>query len=219
MKSAIRIFATLSCFAIASSANADYVAYNVPVGSVGNQSGFTLGLDFGVTNTLVVTQLGLFDSGGDGFSGRLNVRLYDISNISSPTLLASAAFTGGNPGVFIPGGGTSRFLNPIVVGGGSVTLTTNKKYSIVADGFTSADPNGNYNPSPSIVDSQIIATGLRYTGNPALLFPDAIDSGPSNKYLAGTFAFVPEPGSIVLTALGIVGMVGYGFRKKQLGNV
>lgn len=219
MISTIRLFAVLACLGLATAAKGDYVAYNVPVGSIGNQSGFTLGLDFSVTNSIVVTQLGLFDSGGDGFSGTLNVRLYEITNINSPVLLASALFNASNSGVFIPGGGTSRFLNPVVVGGGSVSLTTGKRYSIVAGGFTAADPNGNYNPSPSIVDSQIISTGIRYSGDPLRLFPDAIDSGPSNKYLAGTFAFVPEPGSIVLTALGLVGMVGYGFRKKQFRNV
>ncbi len=215
MKSSIRFFLALTLLSFASSAKADFIAYNVPVGTPGNQDGFTLGLDFQVASPITITQLGLFDAGGDGFVGRLNVRLYDITNINTPILLMTAAFgpSPSNQGNTLIGGGASRYLAPTLIGAASLGLTVGKSYSIVADGFTPADQNGNYNPAVSSIAPQIIATGLRYNSGIVGL-PTAIDSGPPNKYLAGTFAFVPEPGSIVLMGLGIVGMVGYGLRKK-----
>ncbi len=217
MKSFLLILTVALGLALSGKAEADFVAYVVPLGTAGNQSGgYTLGLDFQVASPITVTQLGVFDAGADGFSvdANLNVRLYDITNINVPVLLASAQFTHNNPGVLLANGGTSRFLAPANVFG-SLNLLTGRNYSIVADGFTAADPNGNYNPSPTIVTSPVIATGIRYDGG-IVPFPVTVPGGfPPTTFIAGTFAFVPEPGSVILMGLGIVGVLAYGTVSRQ----
>src|SRR2546423_1481323 len=54
------------------------IAYQVPGGTLGNQAfGGSLGMDFNVNQPVVVTQLGVFDSGSDGLQLPLTARLYD----------------------------------------------------------------------------------------------------------------------------------------------
>ncbi|MCX6020817.1 MAG: LamG domain-containing protein, partial [Chloroflexi bacterium] len=81
------------------------VAYVVPADTVGNQefSG-ALGMDFDVNTPLVITDLGVFDSGSDGLARPITARLY---NRDTQTQVAGLTFAARQTGTLRGG---SRFL-------------------------------------------------------------------------------------------------------------
>lgn len=80
-------------------------AYHVPAGTVGNQNyGGSLGMDFDVNQSIVVTHLGVFDSGSNGLSVPLVARVY---NRATQQPVASIPFAAGTTGTLTNG---SRFL-------------------------------------------------------------------------------------------------------------
>ena len=189
-----------------------YVAYQNPDGLIGIQgwSG-TLGMQFTVNSPILVTALGIFDSGADGLVGTLNTNLWSVNDMVTP--LASMTFTAAMPGTLDAGGmdGSSRFLpllTPLRLDPGD--------YVIAADSFSSDDPNAN-----EVVQIKTWTTndggGLitfdansPYDSSPGV-FPTIPYTNP-NGYAAGTFQFtsaVPEPGEYALmmgaAALGLAG--------------
>src|SRR3989442_1681545 len=87
-----------------------FIAYVVPANTAGNQTGLNaepIGMDFDVANEIIVTRLGVFDAGSDGFvTGTvLTTRLWDRSQ-DPPVQLASIEFTSDNPSDLVGG---SRF--------------------------------------------------------------------------------------------------------------
>jgi hypothetical protein len=161
------------------------VAYQVPAGTVGNQSfSGPLGMDFDVKQNLVVDELGVFDSGSDGLAVPLTARLY---NRDTQTVVASLAFAAGQTGTLVDG---SRFL-PLAT---PVVLPAGFHGSIVAEGYGDAEPNGNGFGGPVSWTTNdggglLQFVGLsRFTSTPGA-FPTDVDSGPANRYAAGTFSF------------------------------
>ncbi len=188
------------------------IAYVVPEGTVGNQVfGGSLGMDFDVTGAdIAITHLGVFDSGSDGLATELTARLYDRSDMS---LLATLSFTPNDPGNLIDG---SRFKELDT----AIALPQGFQGTIVAEGYNSAEPNGNagvgtrvwsansYNVIDFVGGSRFGAAGS---------FPSTVDGGPVNRYAAGTFQFsvgvIPEP-----TTLGLwsgLGLLASGFRRRR----
>ncbi|MBX9623119.1 MAG: FG-GAP-like repeat-containing protein, partial [Gemmataceae bacterium] len=166
-------------------------AYVVPAGTAGNlATAGAAGMTFAVTKPVVVSSLGVFDSGGDGFSGPLTVTLYDATTRSA---LATLTFTPAAPGTLV--GGT-RFL-PL---GTPLTLLPGFQGMIVAAGFTAADPMYNaYYANPQL-PAGTTAGGLgRLTFGhgcygPAGSFPTTQDSSTyPNPYAAGSFLFAAPP--------------------------
>jgi hypothetical protein len=216
----IGIFGTLIATTIGISfpANAQTIALT-SVRGTGNQI-FTgaLGMDFDVLSGIEITRLGAFDSGQDGFVNNINVGIFDRNTGTLVAGLSAVLNTGNTVAV-----GQSRFfdLPNVVLAPGN--------YSIVAQGFGAADLNGNagLGGPPPTVDTgggliAFVGSG-RFTAAPALVYPTVVDTGPANRYDAGTFEFIPatigttapEPGSLALLALTGLPVVGAVIRRRR----
>jgi len=195
-----RLYATAMLLVLAVLASgADTIAYNVPLGTPGNQS-FTgpLGLDFNVITDIVITQLGVFDDNSDGLQAPLQARLYqrDDSNPCNFTLMAKVDFTLDDPGT--DGGfGDSSLYKPLA---NPITLPAGFTGSIVASGYGPLEKNGNTNggvPTWYTDDGGglISFVGKGRFGDPAHpeQFPMTVDGGPFNRYAAGTFVYHAAP--------------------------
>ncbi|MCA9267274.1 MAG: hypothetical protein KDA41_02330, partial [Planctomycetales bacterium] len=88
--------------------------YNVPAGTVGNQTyGGTLGMDFDVNQEITISRLGVFDSGSNGLSNTINAYIFDRTNTATP--LATVTFTPGSPGVLEEGNRLKTLGSPLVL--------------------------------------------------------------------------------------------------------
>jgi hypothetical protein len=170
------------------SAYAQTIAYDIAP-QAGNQV-FTgnMGLDFDVNSPITVVQLGAFDNNGDGFTGSVQVAIFDRDTGSPVT--PTVTFTG-TAGTLVNGERLLPLSSGIVLGIGH--------YSVVAVGFNTIDMNGNLGHPGAIMGSTLntgggsiwfVGTG-RYDFNTTLDFPGNLDNGPANRYLAGTFQFTP----------------------------
>lgn len=188
-------------------ASASFVAYIVPASTAGNQS-FTgsLGMDFDVGATsILVSRIGVFDDNTDGISANatLYAEIYD-RNTMMVVGSSTTTFTAGSSGTVVGG---SRFKDL------GLTLGTGN-YSIVSGGYSSLDQNGNLPVAWTTNDGGGL---ISFVGDArhgaANVYPTTIDTGPANRYAAGTFEFsaVPEPTSFLLFGLA---MVGFARRRK-----
>lgn len=199
----------LTGFAAAIPARCSAIAYDNGV-QAGNQAySGSLGMDFNVlSRPIVITSLGVFDSNADGLQLPVQVAIYDINNSASP-LTPVLTFLGS--GDALVNGDRFQAINPLELAAGS--------YSIVAWGYGVGELNGNVgcnnNPNPACLGNinastvndgggLISFTGLSRFGS-AGSFPTISDSGPSNRYLAGTFQFAdaPEPATVWFIAAGL----------------
>jgi hypothetical protein len=167
------------------------IAYQVPAGTVGQQAfNGPLGMDFNVQQSVVITELGVFDSGSDGLAVPLTATLY---NRDTQTAVASLTFAAGQTGTLIDG---SRFL-PLAT---PVVLAPGFHGTIVAEGYGASEPNGNAGLQP-ITWTNDGGGLLQFVGSARFgftpgAFPTNSDSGPANRYAAGTFEF-STPASFV----------------------
>ena len=180
------------------------VAYRVNTGTTGNQDwGGTLGMDFIVNESVLVTELGCFDSGGNGLGSNITVQLYARNTNGTPTnfaddtagaVLATETFFTTSPGTLLEGNRFKPLATPVTLAPGS--------YSIVAYGYSAAELNGNSSPgweTNSGGGKLSFVGGGRY-GN-AAVFPTNLDGGPANRYAAGTFKFAGPNDPFVRTNL------------------
>jgi len=180
---------------ITAQANA-YIAYVVAPGTIGAQDyGGGIGMDFDVLQRVLVTRLGIFDSGGDGLAGTLTVQIY---NRNSRLLLASLSFSSASPGVLQPGT-SSRFkplANPLFLSSGN--------YSAVGYGHNATDRNGNSGvPQPKTWTTDtggglLNFVGVCRTGGGPGVFPTTPDTGPADRYASGTFEYQPFIAPIIV---------------------
>ncbi len=195
--------------------HAGTVAYQVPAGTVGTQNfDGNLGMDFNVRAPAIrVTQIGAFDSGGDGINGTITAGIFDRL---SGTQTGTGATFNGTGQTLVDG---SRFAAP---SGGSFILTRGFQGTIVTQGYNAAELNGNAGapvpPPPWTTNggpgNQISFTGTSRWGAAPFGFPGNLDGGPFNRYAAGTFEFEIVPVAGIKTALwtepGLAGNQAFG---------
>jgi hypothetical protein len=204
------------------------VAYSNPTGA-GNQTfPGSLGMDFNVISAagINVYSVGVFDSSQNGLAKSLTVSFYNLANTATPVLTTSIPT--GTGGTVIGGDRFYALALPLFLAPGN--------YSIVAQGFSESDPNGNSNPLGMGGSYGTLDTGgglISFVGNSrwglGSGFPTGADYSAA-KYGAGTFTYgsaavqtgggeaaaTPEPGSAALLGAGLL-VVGFWSRrlKKQ----
>ena len=185
------------------------VAYRVFTGTVGNQDyGGTLGMDFVVNEGVQVTELGCFDSGGNGLGSDITVQLYARNTNGTPTnfaddtagaVLATTTFSTASPGTLFEGSRFKPLAVPVALAAGS--------YTIVAYGYSAAELNGNSGTGweTNSGGGKLSFVGTARYGS-AGAFPLSIDSAPANRYAAGTFKFSGANDPFIRTNLAMQGV-------------
>jgi hypothetical protein len=162
-----------------------------------NTSDWAAGYAFTVTQTIYVTHLGKFDTGGDGIVGTA-VGLY---NTTTNTLLASVSLVGASAEA---SGGFSAYYATLST---PITLTLGTTYAILAvnDGPTDVLSWGHtrvMGPEVTLVGGRAISGASL----PATYGPTTNLSG--DLYTAGTFKYdtvlIPEPKAALLGCIGLL---------------
>jgi hypothetical protein len=143
-------------------------------------------MEFDVDRPVIVTRLGVFDSGSDGLFLPISARLYNRDN---QQVVASMNFDPGDDGELVDGSRLKNLPVPLPLPAGFHGM-------IVASGYGAGEPNAN---------GQGVDIGLTTFDGACLTFvgtsrydPDPtgyatiVDGGPANRYAAGTFAFEPD---------------------------
>lgn len=232
----------LACLLTEARVRADFISYINPAKindktNVGNQGfGGSLGMDFRTLDPISITQLGVFDSGLQGFAGltdkqSITVAIFDTKTQKEVT--PEITFTKKDPGTLDAGSRFKTLKTPVKIDAG-------EDLTVVAWGFTANQKNGNYYLDPFSGKGNTPWTTNSNGGTPGWLayvgtgrygpeakpgaFPTTVENNKPpvpNPYEAGTFKWIegpfgntPEPSSFVLATFGGLGMVvAYGWRK------
>lgn len=176
--------------------------------------GGSLGMDFTVNAPISVDAVGVYNAAGNGMvNGTLQVAIFN--NDGSGSIVAGTAVT------FTPG----TYMQDLVNDGPfdvyqaiSAVILNPGNYTAVAVGFSSADPNGNTGFQGGVGAVEDSSGLLTYTGSARfdadqtglLIFPETTDTGPANRYDAGTFEFssaAPEPGTFGLAISAAIALI------------
>lgn len=173
------------------------IAYVVEAGTVGNQAfGGGLGMDFNVVRPIRVTRLGVFDDSSDGIFMPITARLYDRA---TRTVLAELVFSAEDAGELVGGSRFKNLTQPIL-------LSSGFQGTMAASGYGSDERNGNGVAGKSVFSAggslEFVNTSA-YSVDPTA-YPGTVDSGPANRYAAGTFYFEPaaEPPTVSIVRSG-----------------
>ena len=184
-------------------------AYRIATGTAGNQNyGQPLGMDFNATRTIRVTSLGVFDSGSNGLSSTLTAQLWRRNENGTPgiftddsgsAVLASRTFTAADPGTLVGGSRFKPLAAPLDLAPGA--------YTMAAYGYSAAEMNGNlgvgtasWTTDGGLGNAIQFVGGSRYgTANGA--FPNVVDTGPANRYAAGTLQYFDGSDPLIATSM------------------
>ena len=204
--------------------SASITAYNSPFQQGNQRYTGSLGLDFNVlAEPIEILSLGAFDSNGDGFNRPVSVSIYNRQ--TQALLHPFVTFTG----ALDPLVNGSRFrilMTPLILGP--------RQYSVVAYGYGPGELNGNsgcvgYGGGGCVALNPFMASTtnnggglINYVGmarySPLTgVYPTQVDTGPANRYNAGTFTYqavIPEPATIGLTAVALLGL-GIRLRRRK----
>jgi PEP-CTERM motif len=173
---------------------------------------FTMGMQFKLTTTVLVTELGYFDTLSDGLISAHDVGLWTLDG----TLLASTTIAAGLSGTAVPaaaGLGAFRFntIGAVVLTPGDYVLGASTRFGdgdfYVVRATPTMAPGSLYSAS---VFGAVPGAGGALT-YPGFVTPDTLMGG-NLRFVAVSSA--PEPGTLALVALGIVGGVVARRRRK-----
>ena len=188
MKTIIGLLAAV-LLASAGSASATVVYADLTSVSPLQNYGNLLGMDFQVTSAINITSLGAFDNGlaanlaGKDGSG-VTVGIFSLGG----TLQGSSVHFAAADIVTQTGGDAFKTVTSFVLAPGS--------YSIVALNDINYNSEGaaNLTQTTDNLGSAISFIGSsRFDGGAALGLPSTLDTGPANRYDAGTFNGTPVP--------------------------
>lgn len=192
----------------------------LPVAGVQSWGG-QLGDDFTVNSDISISSIGAFDSNGDGTAGSL---FWQLFNVRTGALIHSQEIVSTGRKVT----GTSIFDNYVWAEPSSaINLLAGETYSAVAYGFDNIDRNFNTNFNLRTLDvvfdsAYLTGHGGRYSGSGADTLPTAgagyTASDRPYNFGAATFQYeanVPEPSTLLLMALGLMGLA---LQKKRLSD-
>jgi len=209
---------------VASTARADFQAYNATTGTTGNQSfGGSVGLDTSVVSNTVINYLGVYDSGLDGLAAAHVVNLYLRTSQTTGTLVGTVTVASGVSAGLINGYRIAKLGAPLTLLAGNVytVVVDNMTADLMYNTGTAGSPPGPLNTNGgTLAFNATNANGLygRYDFTSGAIFPTISDTLSFNfPYGAGTFGFViPEPSSVALLGIGLSGMIALSHRKRLL---
>lgn len=199
----MRLLAIGLILLISATGFAQFSAYTFPRVTGNQWFGGALGMDFDVNQDILITALGIFDSGQNGIQNNIDCYIYDRD---TRQVVASRFFSPTNMGL---GDGTSNFLDLAA----PIRLRAGFHGSIVAQGFGILERNGNSYSAVNTFASNMNTGGglISFTGRSRNgdfgAFPTNIDMNVA-QYGAGNFKYraftpVPEPATLLLAGLSV----------------
>jgi hypothetical protein len=175
-----------------------FAAWSVPTVRRGNfetKDEYGVCNDFEVLRPIIVSQLGMFDHGGDGIQGSAVVRiqLYEASGPKATLLLETMTFDAASPGELRGGFRFKPLARPVTLWPG--------RYTLAANGFDAT--NRAYNvekvapaasATPVILSDgggriRFLASNRYHEGNPLVRSKQEKNIGPPDRFAAGSFVF------------------------------
>lgn len=172
--------------------------------AVGNQAHSGVALGFQVNSEIIVTELGIYDSGLDGLAASPVSPLSAYLFTGAGSVVTSATFDSASPGT-LEANYRFKFITPVNLLPGL--------YVLAGYGFTGADPEHNsifdgmpdlFNTGGGLVSFVDSRYNFFYSAAPA--FPDTF--GGAERFSAANMKFeeaqvVPEPTSLLLLGTGL----------------
>jgi PEP-CTERM motif len=163
----------------------------------------TVGWQFAVSGNILVTGLGVFDSGQDGLLTNHTVGIWLTS--APATLLASGTVASGTAGTLVNQFRYVSIAPTLLVPG---TYTIGATWGPIGDTYIAGSPLPNFH-----TDSRITFLGAEYIEAVPLTMPNTSASF-FGQGIFGPNLSVPEPGTLILLGSGLLGLAIAGSRKK-----